>query len=581
MPYYFGKWIWDSQELLWKAPGSPIGQIDFRSDFQASQKGIAEGFGLFVYDNPQVGLDLFIGNSLADNVQATIPSIEALLGITAYSIQSTVLSDIIFELLTEHCDPLGASRWRPVIPEGDSLVVHQGKGVVIRSDIFKLGVHSASNKILEAIQEDYRKIRLQVLDGKAPAGQHRKYLRGLMDKYNTHNYMQFIPNDLPKEFPLTRATTVTDDFNRTNEAIEVSSDWTLLNIDSVPNYGSMDIFSNRVRPDLVASVNTVQNQNPLSSTDMDVSITVITLNTPASSRCSSIAGARVAANTSGPDGYFADLSVSSAATQYCRLVKKVNGTPTILNDTIQAHSLPDIVTVKTSGSSISSLFNGTTIGSVTDTSISSGLYHGIDGYLPSGSTVGDSVSDNYIATDDHIIARSMLSSTNIDNDQILESLILARGLASALSVNDIALRYALLERLLQDSAGINDYILASIIAYTIYVRNLTDAIDIVDAYSRFLDMYRTLTSSLSAEDVVLRYIEALRILSSTATIDDVIVSDVISFLVTRVLSDGITMSDEALLSLLRSERISLIVMELLSRNIRSSIEIKNIIMKIS
>lgn len=402
MPFsiYLSRWVWNDQELLWDAPGAPVARLDLRSNVQAGQAVVQGGYGLFIYDQPQTGLDYYLAQDLTDDITAKIPDVETMLGLPVGAITSNLLGDVIFELLVMHGDAKGQARWKTLLPADGVLAAHlEGVGT-IRSEAFKLGEHPASGKVLAVLQEDYRVIRDLSLSGKLAINHHRKYLGWLKGKFKTKNYLQFIPLDLPDEAPLAPATTVSDDFNRANENLEASANWSLLDIDGLGTFGSYDVFSNQCRIDSSATTsNPVQHQTALSGTDQDASIDVITLNAPSLGRNSISAMVRLSQGVSGINGYGYDASRSTTTT-YGRLVKKVNGVATVLQDNVETHTLPDTFMTRAVGSNISGLINGVVkAGPIVDTSISSGFYCGLEGRLVSGSVPGDVTFDKYVTTD--------------------------------------------------------------------------------------------------------------------------------------------------------------------------------------
>lgn len=395
MHLYLAPWRFEPEPYpTWRSPfDDDAGSIDLRTPAQVRADGIAEGYGLFATRAPQSVADAIdLGDTLDGSIDRV--TLRQALGLGENLVASTVRG-AIYELLTMHADPAVKDRWGCLLPTR-----HRRCEVWLGGKIIARRLRPESDAewpvIRARLQNDYREIKRRADDPKdsMPARQHRKYLATLQRKYGIADYDQFIPRDLPSETPVEPATTFTDDFNRANENLEVSANWTLYNWSG--SDASFRVNSNRCEPDSTLPVVAwAQYASNLSTDDHYGQVEVVALvfgseSLSASARLHNSGteargyDARVFGNASSY-GWSLQRQDNSAATG----IGSVNFTPTL--------SLPDTIRCEADGSTIRGVWNGATWRSATDTTYSGQLRAGLSSRLKA--TVGDLAVDDFEAGD--------------------------------------------------------------------------------------------------------------------------------------------------------------------------------------
>lgn len=388
MRYYLGPWV---KELLpsihWRAPTGVVGSIDLRSIPAHSTAGI----GFFTTPDA-ITLDIdYLDIGQGDLRLLTVPVFQRIAIATALglvSVTGPTLMDCLWDILTLRADPTGATRVRPLMPTiQGNLEIHLGGHSQVASRGFNLGMPEAAN-VIAVIQEDYRRIRAEALNGKTPDPEiHRRVLDALGEKFRVDNPEGiFIPADLPKETRLPHRTTITDNFTRADSTtLGASSEgwsWTELE-------GNIDIVTNRAAAQTTGTFDTARADSDLSSADH-------------------YSQAICRFNGGGYPGVMMRKDSSATLTYYsARLVntldkvlaKYVSGTETTLGTNHAAHAVNTDFTVKGTANGSTITFDrdgGTETESVTDTAITGNLRCGIGGFLGIGST---QLNDDFVAAD--------------------------------------------------------------------------------------------------------------------------------------------------------------------------------------
>ena len=166
MPHlYLSEWVWNEQTQTapahWSAPGFSVGCVDFRTLAQAGQSGGRDaGYGAFVYESPQSGMALALGDDLdATLTPAQLSGLEGLLGLQSGALLSRRLRDVLRELLWSHYDATGETRWKPArgSRRRGARIALGGMGVVA-SERFGTS-HPAYAATVAVFQADYRRNR--------------------------------------------------------------------------------------------------------------------------------------------------------------------------------------------------------------------------------------------------------------------------------------------------------------------------------------------------------------------------------------------------------------------------------------
>ena len=233
--YYLGSWISNKSDqwgTYWHAPHQDklTGLIDLRSIPQQSlEGGTPQGFGIFSFSEAVSDINLtYIGNEKTEISKKQKENFEKRIG---YSIKSIKIVDLIYEIITEKGDPTGQASFRPFASSNLKIKVgaaeKQVKIIPFISKEWPL--------MLARIQEDYRHL-LKIEKYQKIA----KWLDALEQEYKVP-YEIFIPDDAIKIVSLPHQTTVTEDFNCSdNDSLNCDLSWTELG-------GDIDIVSNQAK----------------------------------------------------------------------------------------------------------------------------------------------------------------------------------------------------------------------------------------------------------------------------------------------------------------------------------------------
>lgn len=385
MHLYLADWKFDGEAWVSPFPGT-LSALDVSYG--------STRLGIFATRDPQTGLLLGEKPDAIIN-RADFESAFAL----GERLVAGELGAAIWEIFSFQSDPLRVERPRPIMPtsRGDlNLWIGGQKWGTKRFSLAEPEWPSVQKNI----QLDYRRIRQAVLDGKLPDDHHRRILSKLMRKYRTEDHTLFIPPDLPNEEPIAPRTTVSDDFNRANENLEDSANWSLLQksngLDS-----SYVVNSNVCRPDDNTNANDfAQHQTALSTDDHFAEIDIASLTAPSGTR--SYGGPMVRCHGDGSSkaqGYSYQATIDNVSAIKGRLIMLPAGGQTTLIDEAETISLNDTIECEADGSDITGKINGaTTAGPTTDTTYSGQLQLGLDCRIDQG-VAGDIELDNFSGGD--------------------------------------------------------------------------------------------------------------------------------------------------------------------------------------
>ena len=370
--------------------------IDLRT---VAQIAAGTGYGLFKAQPETITDAISLGDDLDGKIDRAMVVQEFGLG---EALVSKSVRGVIWELTTMHADPTGVDRVAPVMPTSRRKLEIHLDGLIYSSD-FDIRNSTEASVVKKRLQEDYRRIREIARDPKTsvPSDHHRKVLGHWKKKFRTDDHEQFIPTGLPNESPLKPATTVSDDFNRSNENLEASANWSLLN--GGAGTESLVVFSNQCREDTTSATghSHAQYQTALSSDDHTAEITIEALVAPGSARSWGGASARCSSNSGSANAYNYQATIDSSSVVRGRLLKFTGTGPstTVLIDETETVNTSDIVLTKADGSNISGSIAGVvTGGPTTDTSLTGDLNVGLASRIASGS-VGDIELDNFSGSD--------------------------------------------------------------------------------------------------------------------------------------------------------------------------------------
>lgn len=308
---------------------------------------------------------IYMGDSL-DSLRNK-SAIATALELGSADILATTVREVIFELFTQHADPTGAVRWKPLIPTlGLRLELHIGGHSLVKSERFDQVQHPL---VLEVEKLNYRKIREDAIQGRINRDTqfHRRYLSRLVEKYHLP-FGSFIPSDLPSEAPLPHSTTVTDNFNRADEELGASADWD-------EDSGDFEIVSNAV--DLIATGgdgrNSAEHQTALASDDHYSQADIESLQ--------GTSGIRVEVKFRYADhNNFYSAGTTDRGSDTVDLFRRVTGTITEINAPGPIHDPwvdGDTLYGEVDGSSLDLRVNGTSEHTGTDTALTGQTHVGI------------------------------------------------------------------------------------------------------------------------------------------------------------------------------------------------------------
>ncbi len=224
---YRGQWEWidDGEFRNWRAPGgNAIDHFELRNWPQMGMDGPTEqGHAIFVYESPQThpNLQQYLGDSLTGLIRADERrSLATAIGI-GEAIVGTNMLEILLELLNQHADPSGLTRWKPIRgsqTSGFTFTVGRlskgGFGEVINEPFDD--THPFWAPTLGIWQADYRRNRADVDAGLLSLDSLRGFTGASMRKYKTREDVLLPPEHL-SDGSRTPKSTVSDDFNRGNE----------------------------------------------------------------------------------------------------------------------------------------------------------------------------------------------------------------------------------------------------------------------------------------------------------------------------------------------------------------------------
>jgi hypothetical protein len=241
--YFLGPWTWNATDACWQPPAGAVGSVDLRPlAAQGTPGPTATGQGLFALPDgsPSPGAGyLTLGSNLAGNVSVANRSAwNTRLGTTGGQFTNNQLQTYIGETLTRQADAAGATRAKPVMPDGPNLRVFLGSSTPVYSRAFQGTADAAWGPIQTVLREGYREVRRYCLlraeffDNQGfPLlaaywrAKYRRFLGARLLRYRAWGLTRadLIPTDLPDEGDLPPETTLTDSFDRTDSASSLGS----------------------------------------------------------------------------------------------------------------------------------------------------------------------------------------------------------------------------------------------------------------------------------------------------------------------------------------------------------------------
>lgn len=232
--YYLGPWVWvDGDDPHWEAPAGTVGLIDLR--------GASGGVGFFATDTALSDDYTLLGTDLNGPVDEGAWG--KTLGVTPPA-GSTVLEALV-DVLTVQADPTGEARAPPLMPRQDGVLeIWLGGHSQVYARAFEGETDPAWPNIQKRLWETYRTLEAEATArGSKDTTLHQRALAVWQQKYHIADADTLIPPDMESVEPVRPETTYTDNFNRADEDLEASANWTWLTATANTDF---NIVSNQV-----------------------------------------------------------------------------------------------------------------------------------------------------------------------------------------------------------------------------------------------------------------------------------------------------------------------------------------------
>lgn len=405
--YVLAPWEWKSDgfESFWAPPVGAKGSVDLRSvDVQsiAGSQG-DKPFGFFALDpTVPVGSEMvLLGRGDCRELSTTEMMRSAWLSTIGYEPQGDNLVDLLFDQLTTGGTVSDSESVRPLMPGVQNcLDIYLGGHSRIKRQLFRYGIHPHSNRVRDALREQFEKHFDAVDKGRMRQGQHQRILDFWLEKYKVPkgNWNQFVPPNLRGHIsgPLPHDTMITDSFTGPQgPTIDGDLPWTEL----IDGFGIDS--SNQCRHPYTGTLNGVtalaRADSDLSSIDHYAQIDIGAASATGINRIGPITRKDGTATETFYHGRVA-TALDSASFSLCAIFKFVAGTATQLgtNEAIP-NGISPLVRFQSDGSSLELIVAETSEMTQTDTAITAGVRCGVRSTLSNGETA--TRFDDFIAED--------------------------------------------------------------------------------------------------------------------------------------------------------------------------------------
>lgn len=416
--HYLIPWEWVIPEIenpFWRVPHEPLGAVDLRPmNAQRAWGGAPVGYALAVYDHPVIDPGVYyLGYDIEGNL--TTPQKDRIrwaLNLPGAPIRDKLL-DTIWDLFTEHADPVGLMQPKPLMPSAsnDLELYLGGYGLLHRERCRRS--HRHWPKVLAVLHADYRELYSTCRASKASLhacgvdwgtarnnglawvqarrlagpsveaesdfqqwapfaammhpGHFKKVLGGWMRKYGVDNHAIFIPAGLPDEGWQIPSTVVNESWNAGAGPIDdISFDLTWTEM-----VGGWIIQNNACRTNSAANSKLARCNSDLATTDQYAQCTHVDLNGLSAS------GMAVRKDSSATLTYY-NVKIDVTTTPHTWHTNKVSDGAESEIGTFQSNLVNgDTGRCDISGPTIRALQNGVVLSTFTDTSITTGTRTGI------------------------------------------------------------------------------------------------------------------------------------------------------------------------------------------------------------
>lgn len=392
--YCLGPWKKDTSDPefpYYDSPAGTKGSVDLRSIPEQSTDTGNSSHGFFAVDGPIPPSCTLLGTGDCRDLPLTPLIKSTWKSLTGVDIEGDKLANGLMHHMTEGSDPTGLTGVKPLSmnPQGFVELYLGGHSRIARRKVNFNSNRSEHRKYLAKVEELHQIHFGQYQDledaGIIPHGHSRKVLSKLCedtktDKSDPAKWKRFLPQRLRQghEGPAPHATSFSDDFNRSDEDLDVSANW-------INQSGNNLIRSNQVKHDGTGTTNAAsRNTNALSSADHSCEITRVDTMTS-----SAYVAPSVRHSSSVNLEYYTVFFRSSSPA----IFKRVAGVFTSLQ-AVTSEAAANTYKCEAATDLISAFINDVFDASVTDTSITGNLFCGLS--LRQSNNIGD----DWSCTDD-------------------------------------------------------------------------------------------------------------------------------------------------------------------------------------
>lgn len=372
--WYTGPWRWDDSDASmphWAPPAGCSG-LDLRSLPEQSQQGGTPGLGLFwgPVKPAAVGSDYtFLGSGSWHDIKSTGKMRDAirLPGRRRWRGDAPDLVGLVFQIMTDGSDPAGDDGPKPLMPNRHGqLSLACGQKYRQR---FRWGRHPHTNRVQALLQGDFDR---QMDDAAAGRMKDREHHRRILDasrekfaRMGLADWRDLVPANRRRDVPgpLQHETTITDDFNRSDESLDAGP-WTEVT-------GNLSVISNRLGLAAATSNSDARHTSSLSSADHYAQVDFVT----SSGITTFVAGAARFAGSART--YYAGLAPTDASAGTMGIWKVVSGSFTRLTSPTHESGVGKVNRTEADGSSISQSLDASEVSSLTDTAITGNVQTGV------------------------------------------------------------------------------------------------------------------------------------------------------------------------------------------------------------
>lgn len=380
----------------WRVPQGAVGAIDLRSIPDQTLAGVlgVRPYGFFAVSGTLPSEYTLLGSGDLREIKSQGIMKATWLSLLGYTPRGDTLNELLFDHLTSGSDPTFEDSTPSLMPTSKGILeVHLGGHSLIKSEQFRYGLHSHTNKVQAVLHRNYRQMRADIDAGLMDDGHDRRVLDAWLDKYrisktNRMAWEQFVPPELRDGHPgpLPHKTIITESFNKA-DSDTLGPDLTWTDIES-----DIDVVSNQAKVE-GTSFSRSRAEFDLSSNDHYSQVDIIFTGTGTES---TLAGciARVAASAI---TFYRTMIFRPDSKIY--LGKVIEGVLTTIGTPVSiTPSFPEAYKLDCNGSTLRGFQAGVQRITTTDTAIPGNLRTGIEGWR---STSGESkpIMDNFEAAD--------------------------------------------------------------------------------------------------------------------------------------------------------------------------------------